>query len=133
MADGGAASQDESSGPGNDYSILHIHTHIQTVLVARYRDGNADQTEAGSRMDAGVVRVEFFLHPATPTVIWQEEETSYCGATANYMETCLPPFVWLDVCTPLHIHTSADKRSLAYFISNRRRGSAHIWHISMFD
>ena len=32
MADGGAASQDESSGPGNDYSILHIHTHIQTVL-----------------------------------------------------------------------------------------------------
>jgi len=36
MADGGAASQDESSGPGNDYSILHIHTHIQTVLVAIY-------------------------------------------------------------------------------------------------
>lgn len=36
MADGGAASQDESSGPGNDYSILHIHTHIQTALLAIY-------------------------------------------------------------------------------------------------
>lgn len=44
MADGGAASQDESSGPGNDYSILHIHTHIQTVLVAIYDKRNADET-----------------------------------------------------------------------------------------
>lgn len=39
------------------------------------------------------------------------------------METCLPPFVWLDGCTPLHIHTSVDKYNLAYFISNRHRGS----------
>lgn len=39
------------------------------------------------------------------------------------METCLPPFVWLDGCTPLHIHTSLDKYNLAYFISNRHRGS----------
>lgn len=34
-----------------------------------------------------------------------------------------PPFVWLDGCTPLHIHTSVDKYNLAYFISNRRRDS----------
>lgn len=34
-----------------------------------------------------------------------------------------PPFVWLDGCTPLHIHTSVDKYNLAYFISNRRHDS----------
>jgi len=34
MADGGAASQDESSGPGNHYCILHIHIHIQTLFLS---------------------------------------------------------------------------------------------------
>lgn len=52
------------------------------------------------------------------------EETGYCGATVNFMGTCLPPFVWLDGRTPLHIHTSVYKHSLAYFISNRRREAA---------
>lgn len=46
MADGGAASQDESSGPGNDYSILHIHTHIQTALLAIYDKQTSRETRA---------------------------------------------------------------------------------------
>lgn len=45
MADGGAASQDESSGPGNDYSILHIHTHIQTVLLRIYDKRNTGEIQ----------------------------------------------------------------------------------------
>lgn len=42
-----------------------------------------------------------------------------------------PPFVWLDGCTPLHIHTSVDKYNLAYFISNRRRDSG--WYMTYLD
>ncbi len=50
-----------------------------------------------------------------------------------------PPFVWLDGCTPLHIHTSVDKYNLAYFISNRRRDSGScvtyldIFPLTQFD
>lgn len=56
MADGGAASQDESSGPGNDYSILHIHTHIQTLLVAIYDKRNADETSTERGCSRGQCR-----------------------------------------------------------------------------
>lgn len=89
MADGGAASQDESSGPGNDYSILHIHTHIQTVLLTIYdqRNTNEMQTDEQIRMIFRAVLVSTQLANCNLT----EEETSYCNATANYMETCLPP------------------------------------------
>lgn len=111
MADGGAASQDESSGPGNDYSILHIH--IQTVLLAMCDERSADKTHVELSGE------EVFSHVAVHTQLANcnltEEETSY------WKHASPPPFVRLDGCTPLHIHTSADKYNLAYFISNRRR------------
>lgn len=89
MADGGAASQDESSGPGNDYSILHIHTHIQTVLLSIYDKRNADET----RIDCwiGMVLSGVLVYTQLANSNLTEEETSYCSATANFMETCLPP------------------------------------------
>lgn len=84
MADGGAASQDESSGAGNDYSILHIHTHIQTVLLTIYdkRKTDGTQTDSQMRLETGAVLV--YTQKADCNLT--EEET-----TANYMETCLPP------------------------------------------
>lgn len=70
MADGGAASQDESSGPGNDYSILHIHTHIQTVLVAIYDKRNADETSTERGRSRGRCRAPGFgAAHGEPTVI----------------------------------------------------------------
>lgn len=73
MADGGAASQDESSGPGNDYSILHIH--IQTVLLAMCDERSADKTHVELSGE------EVFSHVAVHTQLANcnltEEETSY--------------------------------------------------------
>lgn len=92
MADGGAASQDESSGPGNDYSILHIHTHIQTVLVAIYDKRNADETYVERGRTGGRCWAPLLWSSARrANSNLTEEETGYCGATANFMETCLPP------------------------------------------
>lgn len=64
MADGGAASQDESSGPGNDYSILHIHTHIQTVIVTIYDKRDTDEMQTDSRV-GGEIQQGFSLHCAS--------------------------------------------------------------------
>lgn len=119
MADGGAASQDESSAPGNDYSILHIHTRIQTALLTVDNEQKSRWNAAGPRWR--LRRSAFWVgHGRSLTQRGGNELLQCDGKIHGNMP---PPFVWLDGCTPLHIHTSADKHNLAYFISNCRRDS----------
>lgn len=130
MADGGAASQDESSGPGNHYSILHIHTYIQKLFIWN----RLAQKKGDNKIiwhNVAVVRIISINSPLAD--IWQGE-TGYSIAVRRrkiniYKKTCLP--LWLDRCTPLHIHTTVSKYDLAYFISNRRRDCFYTCHIQI--
>lgn len=91
MADGGAASQDESSGPGNHYSILHIHIHIQTLFLS-----------SQISMEDECKQKYFYVMPVHCRIwINHRKRIIHCGETGKALRRQikgekLPLFVWLE-------------------------------------